>query len=62
MVVEWRRAVEKVYVGASGGMTQRAVEKRHMSLPAPVVIKCIYMIIKNSICFVSYDCLCNLNI
>ena len=28
MVVEWRRAVEKVYVGASGGMTQRAVEKR----------------------------------
>ena len=28
MVVKWRRAVEKVYVGASGGMTQRAVEKR----------------------------------
>jgi hypothetical protein len=28
MVVEWRHAVEKVYVGGSGGMTQRAVEKR----------------------------------
>jgi hypothetical protein len=28
MVVEWQRAVEKVYVGASGGMTQQAVEKR----------------------------------
>jgi hypothetical protein len=28
MVVEWWRAVEKVYVGASGGMTQRAVQKR----------------------------------
>jgi hypothetical protein len=28
MVVEWRRAVEKVYVRANGGMTQRAVEKR----------------------------------
>jgi hypothetical protein len=28
MVVEWRRAVEKVYVGASGEMTQRAVEQR----------------------------------
>jgi hypothetical protein len=33
MVVEWRRAVEKVYVGASGGMTQRAVEKRQGRCP-----------------------------
>jgi hypothetical protein len=33
MVVEWRRAVEKVYVGASGGMTQRAVEQRRGRCP-----------------------------
>ena len=33
-VVEWRRAVEKVYVGAGGGTAQRAVEQRRSRCPA----------------------------
>jgi hypothetical protein len=33
MVVEWRRVVEKVYVGAGGGMTQRAVEQHRGRRP-----------------------------